>query len=65
MSDEKAIALEAAKKIYRINVQQRVRNRAHYIELIQGAVLEAIEQASTTHPTDSGEATPNNNEESK
>ncbi|WP_328187012.1 hypothetical protein [Marinobacter sp. OP 3.4] len=54
MPDTKQIARKAAEKIYRINVQQRVRNRAHYIELIEGAVLEAIEQAKAAHPTDSG-----------
>lgn len=41
------IALRAAEKIYIINVEKRVRNKAHYVSLIQEAVLDAIKESES------------------
>lgn len=53
MSDVDQIALEAARTIYSINIERRgIRNKAHYISLIQEAVSEAIGQTTASYRTE-------------
>lgn len=47
MSDKDQIALDAAREIYRINVQRRgILNKSHYVSLIQEEVAKAIDKSA-------------------